>query len=613
MRSSQPVEIIPTLTVAFEAQTVDQLKKLLIFLPTNEYPKRKADIIELLVKYMQGDWLKKLWASLDPLQQAAIAEVVHSELNYHQKEQFVAKYGQAPNWGTGRESYIYEFKPSQLHLFLPGRFMPEDLKKRLKTFVPKPIGVQLKSKNDIPDSFPLQTHEYDPNTHRTQKATQIIPIRQQTMESAAPQDLLTVLRLIQAGKVAVSDKTRHPGAATIKAIAAVLQGGDYYNAEDESTEQYAQTIGEIRPFAWCLLLQAAGLVELSGKKLQLTKTGLKALTAPPAETLRTIWRKWMKTTLLDEFRRIDEIKGQNGKGGRSLTAVAGRRTAIAQALSECPVDQWMAVDEFFRYMKAKQHNFEITRDPWSLYICESGYGALGYQGFGSWEILQGRYTLCLLFEYAATLGFIDVAYVPPGGVRDDFRNNWGTDDLSFLSRYDGLLYIRLNPLGAYGLDIATEYKPTPIETVAILKVMSNLEVVVTTDLMMSDRLVLDLYLTTVGDRVWKFDNEKLLAAIETGHAVTELRDFLLAKSGDTLPQPVEQLLTDIKERTQSLQPRGIAMILECTTPALAALIAHDSRTKKYCQPAGDRHLMILLDEETKFRSALRKLGYSFPK
>ena len=30
-----------------------------------------------------------------------------------------------------------------------------------------------------------------------------------------------------------------------------------------------------------------------------------------------------------------------------------------------------------------------------------------------WELLQGRFILAMLFEYAATLGLIDVAYIPP--------------------------------------------------------------------------------------------------------------------------------------------------------------------------------------------------------
>ncbi|MGB8701807.1 MAG: hypothetical protein WCD18_20520, partial [Thermosynechococcaceae cyanobacterium] len=429
MPSSKSVDTISTLAAALDNQTVERLKKIVTHLPISKSPTRKTDLIDLITAHMGGGELAKRWAELDKLQQAAIAEVVHSESSHYQSEQFVAKYGRSPDWGTGRFGY-HDYKPSRLYLFFYNGILPEDLKKRLKAFVPKPVEVQAQSANTIPNSFPLQVYEYDANLNRSVAVVKEIPIRQQSTESAALQDLLTVLRLIQSGKVAVSDKTRHPGAATLKTIAAVLQGGDFYGPEDEPKEEYAQKIGEIKPFAWCLLVQAGGLAELAGKKLQLTKAGLKALTSPPAETLRGIWRKWLKTTLIDEFRRVDEIKGQTGKGGRSLTAVSGRRAAITQALSECPVGEWMAIDDFFRYMKAKQYTFDVTRDPWSLYLCEPGYGALGYEGFGSWEILQGRYTLCFLFEYVATLGFIDVAYVPPRRVRTDFRKNWGADDLS---------------------------------------------------------------------------------------------------------------------------------------------------------------------------------------
>jgi hypothetical protein len=41
------------------------------------------------------------------------------------------------------------------------------------------------------------------------------------------------------------------------------------------------------------------MAELGGKKLALGKAGRKALSAPPADTLRLIWKRWLKTTLLD--------------------------------------------------------------------------------------------------------------------------------------------------------------------------------------------------------------------------------------------------------------------------------------------------------------------------
>ena len=163
-------------------------------------------------------------------------------------------------------------------------------------------------------------------------------------------------------------------------------------------------------------MQAAKLAEPHGSKLGLTKAGHIALGKPPAETLRRLWERWMKNTLLDEFSRIDDIKGQHrGKGRHAMTAASNRRPTIAEALARCPVGRWVRFDDFSRYMQASSFNFSVTRDPWRLYIADPNYGSLGYAGHHDWDILQGRYLLCLLFEYAATLGLIDGLHRPERG------------------------------------------------------------------------------------------------------------------------------------------------------------------------------------------------------
>jgi hypothetical protein len=91
----------------------------------------------------------------------------------------------------------------------------------------------------------------------------------------------------------------------------------------------------------------------------------------------------------------------------------------------------------------------------------AAYGSLGYDGFHDWPLLQDRYTLAVLFEYAATLGLIGIECVPPVGGREDYRDNWGGDDLDQLSRYDGPLALCLNPLGAYATGRAPAYFPAP--------------------------------------------------------------------------------------------------------------------------------------------------------
>src|SRR5262249_57985804 len=116
--------------------------------------------------------------------------------------------------------------------------------------------------------------------------------------------------------------------------------------------KWEQEIGSIKAFAWPMIAQAANLAEPHGRKLALTKAGRQALSRPPAETLRAAWRRWLKSKLLDEFRRIDEIKGQSGKGRSSFSAVDDRRAVIAEALKHCPVGAWVKFDDFTRFMRA---------------------------------------------------------------------------------------------------------------------------------------------------------------------------------------------------------------------------------------------------------------------
>lgn len=160
-------------------------------------------------------------------------------------------------------------------------------------------------------------------------------------EQTAQYDLLAILRFVQLGKASASDKTLMPSKATLNAIAPLLQDGDYYSGTPELGDNGQDPIGAIAPFAWVMLIQAGGLAKLDGKKLQLTTAGQKAMSAAPAKTIKGIWKKWLKTTVLDELRRIEAIKGQTGKAKRSLTAVSGRRSQIVNVLGPCPVGQWV--------------------------------------------------------------------------------------------------------------------------------------------------------------------------------------------------------------------------------------------------------------------------------
>ncbi|MET9182506.1 hypothetical protein ABZX88_30485 [Kitasatospora aureofaciens] len=199
-----------------------------------------------------------------------------------------------------------------------------------------------------------------------------------------------MLQLCATGKLRCSEKTHRPSAAAVAAITEVLDGGDFYEHE------------AIAAFAWPLLLQAGGLATLAAGRLTLTPRGRSALVRPAHQTIAALWQRWLKNALLDEFSRIEEIKGQ--RAANVLTAARPRRELVGQALATRTVGQWVTVDDLFAQMRRAGQDPVIARTEralWKLYLEAPQYGSLGCDGHHDWSLLEGRYTLAVLFECAA--------------------------------------------------------------------------------------------------------------------------------------------------------------------------------------------------------------------
>ncbi|HXL20579.1 MAG TPA: helicase-associated domain-containing protein [Streptosporangiaceae bacterium] len=421
-------------------------------------------------------------------------------------------------------------------------------------------------------------------------------------EQEALLNLRTVLELCAAAEVRCSEKTHRPSAATVRTLGSHLAHGDFYHDDP------------IASFAWPLLIQAGGLARIEGGRLQLTANGRAALRKPAADVIRQLWQRWLTHALIDEFSRIEEIKGQ--RAHNVLTAAKTRRLMVANALATCPSDGWIGVDALFTTMRRGNMSPTIARSEmalWKLYLVDARYGSLGYDGFHRWEILEGRYTLAVLFEYAGTLGLLDLDYIHPVGAREDFQDNWGGDDMDALSRYDGLQAIRLTALGRYALGQTDTYQPAADDTQAqLLKVLSNLDVIATGSISAGDQLLLSAYAEQTADRVWTVSAPSLLAAIDIGRDLTEFTVFLSLRTEHELPSSLKTLISDVTRRAAQLTDLGHARVIECADPAVAALITRDRVLRALCRPIGDRHLAVTLDHELKFRKALMKLGYVMP-
>lgn len=617
MRRRQATDEALTAADAFGRLTLDDLRPLARLVEPDP-PKKKTDLVLLLADTMTDPGrVRALFDRLDPTSKNAVRMAAHDPAGRLDHERFQAHFGESPRFDTAdpdRDPWAFGYDRRKialtlLRLFFPNYSdLPTDTRAVLRGFVPPSEAFAVPTRDEPPPTHPLT--EPDWANHGRPRVVGDEPVRVRLTTAEAEADVRAVLRLVEAGKVRVTDKKRVPTGASRGAVAGVLAGGDFYrHDEGEEWEHDPAADLAIKAFAWPLLIQAGGLAEKAGDALRLTAAGRRALTAEPADVLRKLWVGWQKTRQFDEFARVDAIKGQ---AKARLSAAAGRRAVVAAALAAGPVGRWVGVEDFFRQLRATGDAFVVAHEPYELYIAEHYYGNLGYDDRHTWEQLQGRFVLAFLFEYAAPLGLIDVAYVPPQGMRHDYGGRWGTDDLSCLSRYDGLLYLRVNPLGAWVLGRADEYRRAVPDRVEVLRVLANRDVVAAGPLPAADRLVLDRFAKAESDGVWKLSAARVLAVVEQGGSVDELEQFLEVRAVGRVPDTVTTFLADLRAKANRLADDGRARLIACADEHVAAELAADRPLAGKVLRAGDRHVVVREADLDAVRKAVRRLGYVWP-
>ncbi|WP_417617225.1 hypothetical protein [Oceanisphaera sp.] len=571
--------------------TVDQLKPRFKSCPAaGTAPARKAELVNAMKTWLSGNGLALVWQSLSPLEQQAVRTSLYSSDGWFDERRFEVEFGALPSWFT--ERYHYYHTPAEQYklgwFFYPpgrnqsGQRIPDWLQERLISLVSPPEPARL-----LPDELPA-----------SQPANMVIVER----ERAAARELRLMLVLLQEGKLKVSDKTGLPGKALLQKISTRLE--EYY--PDAPCED-APGVAHIKAFGWIMLLQASRWVQRQAGRLVLTSEGLGQMSAPLHQTLRHLWLDWLDSQILDEFSRIDIVKGQTGKGAKSLTPVPDRRHAIAAALTEAPAGGWVSYPALSRFILVGGHEFEITEDVSTLYLCERHYGTLYH---AEWEVLQGRYLRCVLMEYAATLGLIDVVLVPPQQPEPDYGYMWGADDVYCLSRYDGLLYVRLNALGAYCLGLTRDYEDPSASQRTPLTMQKGGRLGFSQPPTEAEQLLIEGFADALGEHGWQLSGEKMLTLLENGGSLEPLRDFIAKRDPQPfLPEDSEQLLVSCEGNARAVAVAGSRLLLHCRDEQTATAIAAHPLTANLCQTAGDNRLLIEPRREQDFRQALHQAGY----
>lgn len=480
-----------------------------------------------------------------------------------------------------------------------GWVMPPGLAARIRALLPKPPQASVRVTEEIPSRIEDKEFGFREVRVHNGSAVSLVELRQ-------------VLAWINIGKAKVTAKGLRPTPATEKAVGKVLAEPDFDLAiPDHLTEKYLndEIAGSVRAHAWPVLLQQCGWTRMHGERLALTPEGLPMMALLRPEQFRLGVNRFLEDDNFDELRRVNHIRGQTGEAKRYLTRPSLRKMAICKSMAHWPMGKWITIDEVLRFTKASENSWQCCKWPMSLHFGSPQYGSLN-----DGAALDRLYLRAFFMESLGTLGLLDLAYVFPHRLKTDFSGDWGTDDDSFTSRYDGLMYVRLNALGCYCFELNDHFEVNPAGKHGLFRVLPNHDVVLLGDEKPSPAVVntLDAIAVRISDVVWKIEKETILNSLDSGRPFYELRDFLHTHAVDDLPKQVETFLEDLERNAMVCRTCEDAALIELTDERIAAQIIHDPRTTKLCRSVGPLTVVTLKRNLKAFRSALKKMGHILP-
>ena len=476
-----------------------------------------------------------------------------------------------------------------------------DLIEPLKALFPKPPVFEIATIQNLPENLSITDH-YDPSR------SAIIYSGEKTVF----QEIRRVLFLIQSNKLQISEKEKKIPPATVKAVKSVLVTPDFsLDPPKKEGQRRVKLCGEVRPYVWPIILLQMGFCKSKKGDLIITEAGKEFIKSPTEENYRKGIISLLQNDDFDEMQHITPIRGLTGKAKEYIINPSARKKLIRRSMIEWPVNEWISFNDAFRFAFANKNEFWVVHKGCPIYLGAKSHGYLD----GNNPDISKQYLRVFLFETLATLGLIDVVYTYPHRLWPEFSYSWGVDPLNFCSRCDGLLYVRLNPLGAYCLGAADRYDaPVITEEAKVLKVLPTHEIIFSENPALYPNLLhfLELIALRKGDYNWELDKKKILNYTETGGTITEIIDFLNNRSKEDFPKNLTTFFKDIESKLDIFGEKEEAILVEVKDAIAAAHIAHSPHTRKFCYLAGEHRLAIIAKNLKAFREGVKKLGYVMP-
>jgi len=546
---------------------------------------RSAQVRVLAETLERRETLRALWERLEPAEKAAVQLALYNGGKLDQAR-YEAVYGELPVKPFSG-IFGHRRKPQYLKLFfLSGWELPDEMLQILTEWV------------EPPPEFEAQTLSGLPAHLRVGKRN--LELLAVECEQAAWHDLAAVLRQARDGRIKVSENSLLPTSAALKVLQKELALLDYYEVGEGRA---AETI---RPCGLVAAAQSGGLAEADGANLRLSEQGADWLQNPSAEGLRRAFQNWIKSTQLDELRRLGALRGLQSA---ELTRPELRRRAILGALNRFKPGEWIAIDEFFKTIKLQGHQFGVEIGG-RVNLQVAGFGLLDSASeYTRWQAVNGQYILAVLMEYLASFGAIDLGYVDPkesgyalGGLETFVTRP--------LSRYDGLKFIRLTPLGAYLLGQTREYALSGAQEMQpLLAFAENLQLTLVRPqaLNPNDRLWMERFSARLGENQYRLDPQRTLLSFEEGLKLDDVLSFLELKTLREPPAEVRGFFERLRKRSMLLTRKAETVLFQVKDVELMRSLLSDEILGDLCILAEDHQLVVMANQEDAFRRRLHEL------
>ena len=589
-----------TLRQTLQRYYKEDLRLFAMLLPERVESDTKEAYIQAIEAHLMGPGLRSVVEALGAHEAAAVAYLCHERWASFSAVRFAA--AQGVEHAEPLRYYAAQGGLAPVSLLVHDGRVPCDLRPRLRELLPQPAPAVLAHD----PSFSLERTIAYSSPQGALRVSFECPVLE---TSHAPEEVANALRVVGNHKLKWTARTNLLTKASAQLFEQhALLEPDYLHSPLHWPD-VPPAVSEVTAWESAQWPRARALADIfwhtgyAAPSGGLSPHARDMLKLPAHHANRDMWRRWVHLPNVDELNLIPRIKA----GGRP-TSVVGRREGIAQALAQCPVNQWVHWGDFVDYCLASDTFPSVLRPDTEGYRLDAR--ALHPSEEADDLLLGLAYTACFLGRYASGLGVVELALCPPTmrgplfGARDPYSN-------TPLTLFDGIHALRLTPLGAWILGLSEAYEPPPRQVFSAFKLLPNGDVVCLESPDRRTMYLLDRFAHRTTDALWHMDTQSLLEAMNRGEDAQELLDFFEAAQ-QPLPGTVRLMIQQMSARAEALRVLPEHRVVHIKDAILLQEIAHHSRAGKLCTVVGPHHLIVPAHHIRKFQKALRAMGHPLP-